>query len=177
MAIEVTPKTKIELPFWVIILVVISVISILCFLVSYFYFGYKIKKISQEIQAKEAEFIPLEKAIEKKRAELLPLQKKIADFADLIKNHKSVSNIFQFLEENCLPNVWFNDFKFSSGENGENRVTVSGITESFAVLENQVLVLEKEEQTRSVRIAGANIGEEGEINFDLIIIFNSLIFK
>jgi len=174
MAIEVTPKTKIAFPFWAIISVVVSVILILGLLASYFYFGYKIKKISQEIQAKEAEFIPLEKAIEKKQTELLPLQKKIPDFADLIKNHKNVSNIFQFLEENCLPNVWFNDFKFSSGE---NKVIVSGIAESFTVLENQVLILEEEERVQSVSVAGADIGEEGEIKFGLIITLNPLIFK
>lgn len=175
MAIEISPKTKLELPLWSIISTVICLVLILGLLASYFYFGFKIKKISQEIEAKEAEFIPLEKAIKEKQGKLLPLEQKITDFAGLIEAHRNNLNIFRFLEENCLPNVWFSDFDFSSEE---NRVTVSGSTDSFNTLENQISVLSEEDRVQTFNLSDVKIEkEEGGVVFNLTITFKSSVFK
>ena len=66
MAIEIVPKPKIKIPRWVFIALVVFVILLLGFAISYFVFDKSSKKLSQEIQEKEKALIktPLEKALE-----------------------------------------------------------------------------------------------------------------
>ena len=174
MAIEISPKTKIEVPSWAIISALVCLVLILALGASYFYLEYRIKKISQEIEAKETEFIPLEKAISEKQAELSPLEQKINKFSVLIAEHKDFSFVFKFLEEICLPNVWFSDFSLSMEE---SRIFLSGSTETFVDLENQVSALSQREEVQSVSLSEAEISEERGVFFALNIIFNPSIFK
>lgn len=173
MAIEITPRKKIEAPLWVLIPNVLCLILILVLAGAYFYFGFRLKKISQEIEKKEAEFIPLEKAIKEKQAELIPLAQKITDFGNLISDRKAPGKIFDFLEKTCLPNVWFSNFVFSSQE---NQIIVSGRAEDFATVENQLSVFKKESVIKVVNLFDVLITDEGEVGFTFTLTFDPSIY-
>jgi len=173
MAIEITPRRKIKMPLWTIILGGVCIILLIGLIASYFYFELRIKKISQEIEDKESAAVPLERGIRDKEGELRPLKQKIEDFSGLLSEHKEPLNIFTFLESICLPNIWFSNFNFSS----EGDVSVSGKTDNFTTLEYQIFVLKQEPIVKDLNISGVSREEEGTINFSFLLTFNPRIFK
>ena len=174
MAIEIIPRGEIKLPFWLIALGVFAIILLIGFLGSYLYLEISIRKMSQEIQEKEPILIPLIETIEKKEEELNPIEKKIDDFGELLQKHKIPLNIFNFLEKICLPTVWFSDFDFTSED---RRVIVSGHTDTFVTLEQQILVLKQDPLVKSLNISGVSINEEGKVDFTFLLAFATQIFK
>lgn len=174
MAIEISPKKKLGIPTWSIIVLGVCLILLLCLAVSYFYFGAKIKDIFQGIQKKEAEFALLGKTIQEKQKELITLEQKINDFGSLLGEHRNTLNIFEFLEKNCLPNVWFSDFSFS-GEEG--KISVSGKTDNLITFEQQAFVLKQQSAVKNLDITKVSIGTEKEIGFTFTITFDPVIFK
>lgn len=174
MAIEITPKQKIKVPIWVIIIGVLCVILVLAFLASYFYLYRSIKQMSQEIEEKNLTSFPLEKAIKEKEQKIFPIKQKIDDFNELLSEHKKPLKVFEFLERICLPNVWFSTFDFTF-EKGE--LTISGETDSFITIEQQILILKQEPLVKNLNLSGLSIGEEGEVSFVLLLVFDPRIFK
>ncbi len=174
MAIEITPKQKIKIPIWVIIIGILCVILVLAFLASYFYLYRSVKRMSQEIEEKNLVTLPLEKAIGKKEGEIFPISQKIDDFNELLSGHKKPLKIFEFLERTSLPNVLFSTFDFTF-EKGE--LTISGQTDNFVTIEQQVLILKQEPLVKNLNLSGLSMSEEGGINFTLSLTFDSQIFK
>ncbi len=174
MAIEISPKKKLGIPTWSIIVLGICLISLIGLVASYFYFGSKIKKIAQEIQKKEAEFVYLGEAIQTEQEKLLFLNQRIEDFDSLISGHRNILDIFKFLEKNSLPNVWFSDFNFSAEE---GKVSVSGKTDNLTVLEQQTFVLKQQSVVKNLDITKVSINKEGGIDFTFTIAFDPAIFK
>lgn len=174
MAIEITPKQKFKAPIIQIIFLGICAVLLIAFLASYFYFDRSIKQISQKIQEKDLAAAPLDNAIKEKEGEITLVKQKIDDFGKLLSEHKKPLNIFGFLERICLPNVWFSNFDFSFGEGG---LTVSGETDSFITLEQQLLVLKQDPLVKSVTLSGISMGKEGGANFSFLITFDPQIFK
>jgi len=139
-----------------------------------FLFGNIHKKNVSGDSRKRADTYSFGRAIKKKEEELSPVGKKIDDFGELLQKHKTPLNIFNFLEKICLPTVWFSDFNLTS-ENGE--VTVSGYTDSFVTLEQQILVLKQDLLVKNLNISGVSIGEEGKVNFTFLLTFAPQIFR
>lgn len=170
MVIEISPRRKIKIPIWATVAGIVLAILFVILLVSYFYLLFTIKKMNQQIQEKGAAVIPLEKAIKEKEEELIPLSQKIDDFNQLLAEHKNPLNIFEFLERVCLPKVWFFEFD-SNSDTGE--VTVSGKTDSFTVLEQQISVLKQEPLLKNLSITEVSVlMEEGGIKFTFLLTFN-----
>jgi len=168
MAIEISPRIRIKVPIWTIIVGGVLLILVISFTVAYIYFAFSLKKISQELEESSKVVIPLEKTIAEKEAELEPISQKINDFNVLLLAHKKTLDIFTFLERTCLPKAWFHSFNLDSGT-GE--VTLSGEVNSFVTLDQQINVLRQEPALISADISNISIGEEGKISFDLSLIF------
>jgi len=175
MAIEISPRTKIKITIWTMAAGVVLAILLLGLLVSYFYFFFNIKKIDQQIQEKTLAVAPLERAIKEKEKELIPLSEKIKDFDKLLTERKNILNIFAFLERVCLPKVWFSKFEFDAEKRG---VVISGKTDNFAILDQQVSILKQEPLLENFNISEVSISKEGEgIAFILLLAFNISIFE
>ena len=174
MAIEITPKQKIKVPIWVIVIGVFCVILILVFLAGYFYLYRSVGQMSKEIEEKNLTSFPLEKAIKEKEQEIFSIRQKIDDFNELLLGHKKPLKVFEFLERTGLPNVLFFtfDFTFKKGE-----LAISGETDSFITIEQQVLILRQEPLVKNLNLSGLSIGEEGGISFTLLFTFDPQIFK
>ena len=168
MAIEISPRIKIKLPVWTIVTAAVLLILLIGFTAAYFYFAFSLKKIYQEFEEKNIIIIPLEKAITEKERELEPINQKIDDFNELLAQHKKTIDIFTFLERTSLPTIWFSDFTLNS-RIGE--VSLSVQADSFTTLEHQVNILEEEPVLRSLSITEVSVNEEGNIIFNLSLIF------
>ena len=175
MAIDLTPKRKLQMPLWAMILGIVVLIALLFLVASYLFLFLSAKSIDKNIQAIEAETVDLVKEIQAKESEVMAVQQRINDFSALFAKHRNIVNVFALLEQNVLPNVWFNDFEFNSLE--DRTLVLEGNTNSFASIQQQVLIFEEQELIRKVVLQDISIGEEGGINFILGFTFHSDIFK
>jgi len=168
MAIEISPRIKIKVPVWTIVMTVVLLILLIGLFAAYFYLAFSLKKMSKELEERNIAVVPLEKAITEKEEELKPINQKIDDFNKLLVGHKKTLDIFTFLERVCLPFVWFSSFDFDSNA---GKVNISGQVDSFATLEQQINILKQESALISSNITEISINEEGDINFTLSLIF------
>jgi len=174
MAVEIIPKPEEKKYNWQNFLLYFSLLLLGISILSYFVLdnsvknSYKIlKDLEREIAQKET---PQVRSMEK---EILNYQKKIQDFSNLLNAHRSVLGVFDFLESNCHPKVWFSNFSF----NAENsQVNLSGQAEDFVILEQQLRILKKRPQVKELNLSTISMGEEGTANFGVNIIFNQDIF-
>jgi len=173
MAIEISKKRKIETPVWAIILEIFSLFLILIMAGSYFYLNSAVKKITQEVQEKEKSLTATssEKALENN---LSLIESRINLFAGLISKHRKVGNIFTFIEGACLPNVQFSDFSFDIRQKA---IDLSGKTDSFLTLEQQLNVLKQEPLVKKIDLSNILTDDKGGVNFSLSLILDPKIFK
>ncbi len=168
MAIEISPRIKIKVPAWTIIVGVVLLILLISLTAVYFYLASSLKKMSKELEERNITVVPLEEAITEKEEELQPINQEIDDFNELLATHKRTLDIFTFLGRICLPTVWFFDFDLNSNT---GKVSISGQVDSFVTLEQQINILKQESALISSNITEILIDEEGNINFTLSLIF------
>lgn len=107
-------------------------------------------------------------------SKIFDYRNKINDFSKFIKDHKISSNIFVFLEQQTLPNVWFNKFDMTQ-KNSE--LVIEGETENMESLSRQTTIFEKSEHISKVNILSSNIGESGKIIFKMSLSLSPEIFN
>lgn len=129
--------------------------------------------------------VQLGKSIEKQKAsfeiptinEVNGFSEKISVAKKLLAEHKAFSNILDFLQDFTMENVRFNDLNYSSSiaDSGDPSLVLSGTTKSYASLTSQIQALEKYNQVKQVSVSGLSSGANGDVNFDLKIIFDPAI--
>jgi hypothetical protein len=162
--------------FWwldVILYFVISLLiaTILCYIIFFVKVGMQKKTISDLEVATEAVGTGQQRENEK---EVLFYQKKIADFAELIKNHQFASSVFGFMEEKTASRVWFNLFNLNRKD---AIVGLSGETGDIDVLSRQIAVMEKSEYVKKVSLLNSQINSTGGIKFNLTLKLDPKIFS
>jgi hypothetical protein len=158
---------------------VIFYLVLALFIAAIFCYGVFAVKISlqhQQINAveksMEAYGTPQQRVAE---MEVITYKKKIDDFATLLAAHRITSNVFSFIEENTVPNVWFTNFSMLETQ---NEVDISGQTDTLATLSHQVSVFEKNQSyVRDISIFTFQNLSQGKIAFTLKIFFNPNIFN
>lgn len=173
--VEIIPKPTAKFPPWQNILYYLSVVLLIAGILTFFTLNHFIKKTETELKAleetltkeKTAEEIALEKTV-------FDYQKKIQDFFVLINQHRYSWKFFDFFQGVCHPQVWFPKFTLNLKE---YRVLVSGQTDSFSILAQQLLILQEEEKILGVELPQVSIGKEGKIDFLLNLSFDPKIVK
>lgn len=173
--IEIIPKPAQKFPTLPNILFYFSLVLLLISICSFFILDYYQKQASQNLKDLETVInkgrTPEEVSLEK---EILGYQKKIDVFSSLISSHKNISNLFPVLEKNTHPKAEFNQFSFNS----ENfKVVLSGRTESFQTLAQQILIFKGENLIKDFNLAGLSIEKEGGVGFNFNFFLNPEIFK
>lgn len=173
--IEIIPKPVQKLPLWHNFLFYFSILLFLVSLTGYFLLKHFSEEISQEIKDLE-EILTEEKTLSEVVLEtkVLNYQKKIGNFSQLIKKHKRISKIFEFFESICHPKVWFSRFNLSREP---FQLRVSGETENFHFLEQQILIFKKEPLIEEVNLSNISFGEKGKVNFSLSLTLNPALFQ
>jgi len=175
MAIEIIPKkAEAKLPA-TNILFSLSLILLIILVLSYFMVGYFQKRSVNTLQN-------IENIIsQKETAELKALNKKIFGYQEkinmissLLASHKMSRDFFTRLEDLTSPKVFFSKLDLDTEK---DQLSLSGRTESFESLGQQLLIFKKGEFVKSVNLTKTSIGKEGEIEFTIDIYFDSQIFK
>lgn len=165
MPIQIIPKEAQKLPLWQNILFYFSIALLLASVSGYFVLAHLIKKsdlINQDLEntlakGKTSQQIILEKKI-------LDYKKKIEDFSSLIMVHRMSSKFFGFFEKIIHPKVFFSKLNLDIIR---NEASLSGQTESFQTLGQQIMIFRKEEMIKSIQLSDVKIGKEGKIEFSL----------
>lgn len=166
--IKKTPRIYKFIPYIVfsLVLVVISVY------ITLLYIGNKASETLLDLEEKIAQVgTKDEKTIE---ARVLLDKQKIDDFSNVFADHKKASNFFKFLEENCHPKIWFNEFKLSSQD---SQVVLAGETSNFETLGQQIVIFQSHELVEKIDVSDLTIGKSGLVNFTFSISLNPEIFK
>lgn len=162
--------------FWwmdVIFYFVISlfIATILCYVIFLVKNSMQRKDIEKEILALQTVGTPQQKQYEQ---EVITYQRKINDFSGLLKSHEFASNVFAFMQQQTMPNVWFKQFGLDAKN---DTVRVSGEADSMDTFSRQVAVLEKSKYVKSVGTLNPSLGESARVQFDLGLSLDQGIFS
>lgn len=100
--------------------------------------------------------------------EILSFKDKIDMFSYLIEQHLESSKVFGIIQKVTHPKVWFSNFDFNSRQ---KTLKVSGKTQNFESLGQQLIILENEETIDNVDLETISISKEGGIEFNLSLSF------
>jgi len=173
--VEIIPKPTTRLPSWQNIISYFSVGLVLLVVLSYFALDIyyldraetKLTGLEKELEQKTAEEIALEQ-------EISHYEKEIQSFSILINRHLFSSKAFEFIEKNTHPEVWFSVLNLDPRK---GRVTLSGDTENFVTLHQQIQILKADSSVQGLDLAKIAIGKEGRIAFNLSLILDPGLFK
>ncbi len=162
---EIIPKKAVPLSHWVNILFYFSLVLLVFCIAGFFILSSSIKKSQKSLtdlenvftSAKTPERIYLEE-------EVLKYQKKTEDFSKIVREHLETSKVFDLLQKDCHPKVWFSQFNLDSKG---NQIGLSGETQSFESLGQQLLIFQGEDFIESVNLEKVSISKEGKIGFSL----------
>ena len=173
--VEIIPKPAAKIPLWLNILFYFSIILLIGLISSYFVFNHFIKKSETALQNLE-ESLAKEKTSETQllEKEILSYQKKIEDVDKLLTEHKLTSKVFEFLEKISHPKIQFSKFDFNLTG---SQARVSGVTENFQTLGQQLLLLKKESLIKEVNLSEISLGKGEEVSFSLLLLLDPQIFK
>jgi len=151
---------------------IILAVSVLSYLV----FNFKVQLQQKQIQTAENMSIALgtvdNRAYSKK---FLNYKKQIDDFTAIISDHKITSNVFNFIEKNTLPDIWFSSFNMqeSSGE-----LKLSGEVSDLGQLSQQIAVFEKSTNyVSTVSVVDSQENNNGRVSFALDLVLKPEIFN
>lgn len=112
-----------------------------------------------------------QKASERK---ILDYKKKIDDFTILLNDHRFSLNVYDFIEQKTLPNVWFLSFNVSAVK---NEINLSGEAENMEALSNQLNVFEgTRDYINDIGVLGSQVTDSGRVSFTLRLSLNPKIF-
>ena len=106
---------------------------------------------------------------------IIDYKKKIDDFSSIVSNRRISSNIFNLIEENTLPKIWFSDFDMLQSA---NEIKLLGESEDMETLGRQLQVFEKnKDYIKSTNILDSQIEPSGKIRFTLKLSLEPKIFS
>lgn len=141
---------------------VLFLISLLIFGALYFYGrGVKtnINKMTQEVEKQKEEFDPA------LINELIYVSKNIEAAKIVVREHQVISPVFALLEENALPQTYFQKF----GKN-KNSVSLEGEAQNYLEILKQVLILKTNPLVQEIKFSKLAKGGANKISFTLEII-------
>ncbi len=173
--VEIIPKPVEEAPKWQVFMFYFLVFLLIATVIGYFIFLHLISKTTVYLQE-------LENKIESKKGEemlslekeVLYYKKKIKDFAPFLEAHIINSKLFDFLEKNTHPKVFFSDTKIKSVL---REVDFKGGTDNFISLGQQISIFKQSPLVERLKIGNVGFGKKGGIEFDLTLLLNKELFK
>lgn len=168
MAIEIGSKSKAKkVSFWNLVLY-LCLFVFAVFALSYFLLLFYEKKMGKDISVFKASLLraPEESVLEK---EILLAKKQIGDFKFLLSLHIFPAKVFDFFEQNTHPRVWFSEFRVNLQQ---GIITLEGQADNFEALGQQLLIFEQHEFVDQATVSKVLVGREGDVTFNLQIIFD-----
>ncbi len=159
---------------WVDVVFYFVISSLLATIICYVIFAIQIYIQNEKIKEVQVALTTVgteqQKEMEKK---VFEYQEKINDFSILINEHKITSNIFGFIEQYTLPNVWFSRFSI---DEKQLAIVLSGETDDLETISRQVSTFEATEYVKKIDILNSQKGTQQKINFNISLSLDSKIF-
>ncbi len=160
---------------WVSVIFYFLCAFLVALIFSYSVITFKVRLQNQEMNELDnriATYGMSQKKIYEKK--IIDYKKKIDDFGLIINNRKISSNIFSFIEENTLPNIWFSNLNILQSA---NEIKLSGEAENMETLSNQIQVFERsQDYIKNINILNSQVEPSGKINFILSLSLDPKIF-
>ena len=130
----------------------------------------------------QAELVSLEEQIEaQKTTELSELEDivqsykiKVDQFGEYLNSHVILTEVFDFIEDNTHPHVFFSQFSLSSLS---YTVNLSGQADSFLSLGQQLIIFNNSEQINGVSLSNISLSETGDILFNVRLTLDQALFR
>ena len=161
--VEIIPKAPTKTPAKKGFLLSISIGLLLISLVGFFILKNIAQQAKEELTNLEATFQELksqEKSLEK---EVLGFRKKLNNFSLLLKDHLVASKFFPILEEVAHPEIQFKNLDLNPRQ---KKVVISGLTDEFINLAEQLSILKNREETKNVKLNKVGISQE-KVEFEI----------
>lgn len=97
-------------------------------------------------------------------AKILNLEKDLKKVKKLIDSHVYASQGLKLLEDYTLPNVQLLDFNLDVKA---GTISAKGLAQTYAVLAKQILLLEKQDSIKSVKVSDVSLNRLGGIGFSM----------
>lgn len=108
--------------------------------------------------------------------QIIGLSNRTDSAGKVLTNHRIVSPVFVFLEENTVKNVRFNDLKYGYSEKDGHELVMAGVAKSYSDLALQAESFEKSDSVQSVSFSGLALDEKGGVKFDVKMVMNPSMF-
>ena len=160
---ELIPKEVQETPAWQTILFYGSLILVALTVGGFFFLNNSINQAKKSLSSLE-ETLAEEKTSQETSLEnyVLSWQKKINDFSQIISLHIYPSNFFNFIGKIAHPKAWFQQVSLNLKE---SKVVVSGETESFTTLGQQLIILGQDPLIKGFSLTSLSVGKQGGVAF------------
>lgn len=152
---------------WPVILAVLILVLALLTWAGFFFYHKSLQKQKDSLNKRADEIYTSNN--KEMTAKILDLEKDLKQVKKLLDAHVYPSRALKFLEDYTLPNAQLLDFSLdvSSGV-----ITGSGLAQTYAVLAKQILLLEKQEEIKSVKISNVSLDQLGGVGFSIEIVLN-----
>jgi len=101
-------------------------------------------------------------------------KREVDEFAPYLDNHILITKFFDFLEENTHPRIYFSQISLQSSSASVN---LSGRTDSFLSLGQQLMIFNSNSVVKSVFLSNISLSDEGSIMFNLSLSLDPSLFK
>ncbi|HLD70745.1 MAG TPA: hypothetical protein VI937_02595 [Negativicutes bacterium] len=156
---ETSAKDKwLKVAFWVAVVLLVG--AVFC----YGMFWLKAHLLNQALAEVDSQALRYGTQAEKDAEKnVLTTQKQINDFAVVLNSQKITSNVFTFIEQKTLPNVWFSNFNLSQSS---SELRLSGEAEDMATLSQQFKVFEdSNDHIKNISVFNSQISSTGRVSF------------
>lgn len=173
MPIEIIPKAPEKESVSVNVLFYISIGLLVSVILSYFLLDYFQKNTDDTLKdidiTLRASRTPEEQELERN---ILQYQRKINDFSLVFNRHQTNSNFFPFLEEITHPQVRFSTLSLT-----ESSAQIAGEAKNLMVLNQQLLIFQKNPKIFNTNLSQILFEEDGKINFNFTFTLSPEIFE
>lgn len=148
----------------------LMIATIFCYIIFLVKNNFQRRDIAKEIAALQTVGTEQQKEYEKN---VITYQGKINDFANLLRNHEFASNVFAFMQEQTMPNVWFKQFSL---DRKNSSVQLSGESDNLDAFSRQVANFEKNEYVKNIVTLNSSLASSARVAFNINLVLSQDIF-
>lgn len=104
--------------------------------------------------------------------ELTSVSMKVKAAKILLKEHKALTPIFEFLRNSTLKNVSFSSFSYKLSKEGAADVSMRGVAKGYASLALQIDEFQKSKDLKEISVSKLSLTNKGNVSFNLELVFS-----
>lgn len=173
--VEIIPKEIEEVASWQRILFYSLVVVIIALIAFYFMLFFNHREAEEKLHELDGKLEEIQKP-EKLELEskVVGYKQKIDEVNPYVDNHIVTSKAFVLLEDLTHPQVFFRETYIHPLD---DEVKLSGVTNSFISLGQQLNILQEDDSVREVKLSSVSINDKNEIEFGLGVYLDKEVFK